>query len=175
MSDIFSPPQVEPTDARDVATDLRVEQARKLIRRNVYWALGLGAVPIPFVDAAGVLVVQIKMLRELARLYDVAYSDNRAKAIVTSLISSLGAQALSYAFVGSIFKLIPALGPAFALVTMPVVSGALTQTLGNVFVMHFEAGGTLLDFDVPAMRSHFKQEFERNKIVVEELRRSPSP
>lgn len=175
----FPPPRIDAADAVSAESvaraNLRGEKAQGVIKRNVYWAIGLGAIPLPFVDAAGVLIAQIKMLRELAGIYDVPFSDSRAKAIVGSLMSSLGAQALSYAFIGSIFKIIPALGPAVGLVTMPIVAGALTRTLGNIFMMHFESGGTLLDFDAAAMHSHFKQEFERNKIVVEEIRRGSQP
>ncbi|WAS91505.1 YcjF family protein [Nannocystis punicea] len=168
--------KVEPPDAADTAVltdlaDTRGEQARQLIRRQVYWSLGLGAIPIPFVDAAGVLASQLKMIRDLSQVYGVEFSESRSRAIVGSLIAALGAQTLSYAFVASVFKLVPALGPAFGLVAMPIAAAALTQTVGNVFMMHFESGGTLLNFDAVAMRDHFRQEFARNKLVVEEIRR----
>ncbi|MBK8266367.1 MAG: YcjF family protein [Nannocystis sp.] len=169
------------SDAADAGADpvaeasRRSDEAREVIKRNVYWAIGLGAIPLPLVDAAGVLVAQIKMIRELAEIYDIPFSESRAKAIVSALATSLGTQTLSYAFIGSIFKIVPALGPAFGLVTMPIVAGALTRTLGNVFMMHFDSGGVLLDFDVAATRGHFKREFERNKVVVEGIRRDRQP
>jgi hypothetical protein len=47
---------------------------------------------------------------------------------------------------------------------VPVLSAAATHAVGTVFMMHFETGGTLLDFNPTAMRAHFKQEFERAKI-----------
>lgn len=150
---------------------LRSDKARKLIRRNVYWALGFAAIPVPIVDVAGVFAAQIKMLRELTALYGVPFSESRAKAIVSALISTIGGSAIATAFVGSLLKVIPVVGTAMAIVTMPVVGAAVTQTLGNLFMMHFESGGTLLDFDAAAMRNHFKNEFEKNKIVVEEIRR----
>jgi hypothetical protein len=36
--------------------------------------------------------------------------------------------------------------------------------MGRVFSQHFEAGGTLLDFDADKLRSHFKTEFEAAKF-----------
>ncbi|MCA9698404.1 MAG: DUF697 domain-containing protein [Myxococcales bacterium] len=148
----------------------RAEVVRKIIRRNVYWALGLGAIPFPFVDAAGVAFAQIKMIRELSAAYGVEFSESRTKGLVTSLISSLGGMVLSYSFIASVVKVVPVVGYALSIFTMPVVSGALTMTMGNVFMMHFESGGTLLDFDPEKMREHFKAEFEKNKLIVEELR-----
>ncbi len=148
----------------------RQDEAKKIIRRNVYWTLGLGAIPIPLVDVAGVIVAQVKMVRELAAHYEVDFSESRAKAIVTTLITSIGGHTLSNAVIGSLVKLVPVIGYTFSLVSMPVIGGALTMTLGNIFMMHFESGGTLLDFDAEAMREHFRSQFDDNKIVVEEIK-----
>ena len=46
----------------------------------------------------------------------------------------------------------------------------LTHAIGRTFVRHFEAGGTLLDFDAKKMRTYFKQEYGRAKHVVEDMR-----
>ncbi len=147
----------------------REAAAKKIVRRNVFWALGLGAIPIPVVDLAGLMVAQVKMIRELAKHYDVEFSESRAKAIVTALCSTIGSHYIRGAIAMSVVKMIPILGQALVLVTLPILGGALTRTIGNLFVMHFESGRTLLDFDAVAMREHFKKEFESNKIVVERL------
>lgn len=177
----IEPPRVDPPSAKsatasdeDAASDetVRSDKAKQLIRRNVYWALGLAAIPVPILDVAGVFAAQIKMLRELTALYGVPFSESRAKAIVSALISTIGGNAIATAVVGSLLKAIPVVGTAMAIVTMPVVGAAVTQTLGNLFMMHFESGGTLLDFDAAAMRNHFRHEFEKNKIAVEEIRRN---
>jgi len=176
---IFEPPTVDSPGIRDALfreeheLDARATSAKKLIRRYTYWALGLGAIPIPFVDAVGVFGAQIKMLRELSRLYGVEFSEARTKAIVSALISTIGGGIISITVVGSLLKLIPVVGAGLSLVAMPAVGAAVTLTLGNIFMMHFESGGTLLDFDAEAMREHFKSEFQKSKLVVEEIRRNP--
>jgi uncharacterized protein (DUF697 family) len=147
----------------------RAEAVRKIIRKNVYWALGLGAIPIPFVDAAGVVFAQVKMVRELSAEYGVEFSESRTKGLITSLISTLGGMALSYSLIASVVKVVPVVGYTLSIFTMPVISGALTMTVGNMFMMHFESGGTLLDFEPEKMREHFKAEFEKNKLIVEDL------
>ena len=147
----------------------RTEKAEKIIRTNVYWALGLSAIPIPLVDAAGLLVAQVKMLRELAKVYGVEFSENRTRNLVTTLLSTAGGATLNNALIASVFKFIPVIGFGLSFVSLPLIGGAITMTVGNIFMMHFESGGTLLDFDAEKMRDYFKEEFEKNKLVVKEI------
>ena len=43
-------------------------------------------------------------------------------------------------------------------IALPGLAFASTYAIGKVFVLHFEAGGTLLDFDPLKMRAHFERE-----------------
>jgi len=52
---------------------------------------------------------------------------------------------------------------------MPLFTGASTYAIGNLFIRHFESGGTLLNMDPQKMREHFKEEFENGKKVAEEV------
>jgi uncharacterized protein (DUF697 family) len=148
----------------------RHERAQALVRRNVYWALGLGLLPFPLVDVVALTGVQVKMIAELSALYDVKFSEERARTAVVALTTGLGSVALAGALAGSLFKLVPVLGVLAGAVGVPVFAGALTHALGNLFVMHYESGGTLLSFDADRMRDHFRKEFEQSKIVVTRIR-----
>jgi hypothetical protein len=44
---------------------------------------------------------------------------------------------------------------------MPAFGAAATYAVGQVFIQHFESGGTFLDFDPDKVREHFRQEFDR--------------
>ena len=55
--------------------------------------------------------------------------------------------------------------------SVSIVSGAFTLATGRVFTMHFESGGTVLDFDAGAMRAYFEDEFARAKRTVADLRK----
>ncbi|MDC0747084.1 YcjF family protein [Polyangium mundeleinium] len=155
-----------PKPAAKEETMSRVGRAEAIIRRNVLWSLGAGVVPIPFVDALAVSGVQIKMLAELSDLYGVPFKDDAAKKVIGSLLSSLGGVTVGAAIGSSFAKLLPGVGTALGIVTVPLVAGAFTHATGKVFLMHFESGGTILDFDPHAMRAYFKQEFERAKETV---------
>jgi len=45
----------------------------------------------------------------------------------------------------------------------PVYGAAATYALGRVFLLHFDQGGTFLDFDPNESRHHFREEFEKAK------------
>jgi uncharacterized protein (DUF697 family) len=154
-------PATSPNDALP-----RVGRAQAIIRRNVLWSLVAGVLPVPIVDLIAVEGVQLKMLKELADLYDMKFTDKLARTLISSLVAttwSVGmGSALAYGFV----KFIPVVGTALGMIATPLAAAACTHAVGNVFMMHFEAGGTLLNFDPHAMRSHFISEFEKAKDVV---------
>lgn len=147
----------------------RLEQAKELTRRNVLWALGAGVVPFPGADVLAVMAVQVKLLREFSVLYEVSFTESLAKKLAATLLSSVGIVGIGGAIGGSLAKLIPGIGTALGLVSVPLFAGMATHAMGKVFTMHFESGGTLLDFDPNAMRSYFKQEFEKARSVVSQI------
>jgi uncharacterized protein (DUF697 family) len=170
-------PASAPASAQAAAIDpaARLEKGRECIRHNVFWALGAGVVPIPILDIAAVMAVEMKMLRELSSLYGVNFSEGLGKKIAYSLLSSIGMVGIGGIIGGSLSKLIPVFGQTLGLVSVPILVAAFTHSLGQVLVMHFEAGGTLLDFDPAAMRAHFKAEFEKAKQTVSQMKSEVSP
>lgn len=142
-----------------------------IVRRNVYWSLGIGIVPLPIVDLVGVTAIELKMIKELADAYQVKFTENTAKSIIASLAVSVGSLGLAGAVASSLFKLIPAVGTVVGVIGVSVFAGAFTQALGNVFIMHFETGGTLLTFNADKMRTYFRQEFEKAKVSVAQLQK----
>ncbi len=163
----------ESTEARD-GHEARLRQVEGIVRRNVYWALGIGIIPFPIVDIVGLVGVELKMIKELSDVYGVKFTENTAKSIVTSLAVSVGSVGIAELIGGSLLKVIPAIGQIVGVVGVSVVSAAFTQALGSVFIMHFEAGGTLLSFKPDTMRDFFRKEFEKAKATVSNLRAETS-
>ncbi len=159
-------PQASPTND----PESRPAQAQAIIRRDVLWSLGAGVVPVPVLDVAAVMAVEMKMLRELCILYGYKFSEGIAKKIAYSLLSSIGIVGVGSVIGASLSKLIPVFGTTLGIISVPILAGAFTHALGQVLVMHFEAGGTLLDFDPAAMRAYFKQEFEKAKETVSQMK-----
>ncbi len=166
-----SQPQSEPvTSSATPEMRRRLLEAEQIIQRNVLWTLGAGVVPVPVFDLLAVVGVQIKMLRELSALYDVPFNEGLTRKAILALLSGLGGVGIGAALAPSLFKFVPVLGTALGTVSVSVFSGAFTHATGRVFVMHFESGGTVLDFDAGAMRAYFEDEFARAKRAVSDLR-----
>jgi uncharacterized protein (DUF697 family) len=155
----------EPTEAAS-----RIDQARAIIRRNVLWALAAGLVPVPLIDFLALEAVEVKMLNELSQLYKLDFREDFAKKVIGSLLSTVGSVGVGAALGFALVKFVPVVGTALSLVTMPLLAAASTRALGNAFLMHFESGGTVLNFDPDKMRSYFMKEFEKSKKVVAEMR-----
>ena len=134
----------------------RRAKALAIVRNYTLLSAGVGVVPVPLLDMAAMLALQMLMVRKLARLYDIPYAKQRAKAAVAGLLSGFDAGFLgSYAL-----KMIPLLG----LAVMPTINSALSYGIGKVFIQHFESGGTFLDFDPKKVRAYFEAQFREGKI-----------
>lgn len=145
----------------------RTKHAETIIRNHVIWSMGAGMIPILVADVFAVSALQLDMIRQLCRVYDVNFSETQGKAIVTSLTSTTIARLTA----GSIIKMLPGVGTIIGGVTVSVFAGASTYALGQVFKRHFESGGTILDFDPARLKKLYKEQFEKGKKVAEQLRK----
>lgn len=143
------------------------KHAETIIHNHVIWSMGAGLIPVLVADIFAVSALQLDMIRQLCRVYDVSFSETQGKAIVTSLTSS----ALARMTAGSIIKLLPIGGSIIGGITVSVFAGASTYALGQVFKKHFESGGTFLDFDPARLKKLYKEQFEKGKKVAEQLRK----
>lgn len=142
------------------------EKCMKIVYKNMYWAMGLSLVPVPFFDLVGVAAFQAKAIKEIAHEYDVTFSHDLARNLVATLISGLGASSVGVFLASSMAKLIPGIGTAIGMAGTPVAAAALTYAIGKVFIAHFETGGTLLTFDPDKMREYFKEELKEGSKVA---------
>jgi len=149
----------------------RRREADAIVHRNVLWAFSAGILPVPMFDVVAITGVQLKLIKELSELYGLEFREGMAKKAVTSLIVGIGGVGIGGAIGASLFKLVPIVGYALGVASIPVVAGALTHAIGKAFIMHFESGGTLLDFDPAVMRNYFEAEFKQAKHKVADLER----
>jgi uncharacterized protein (DUF697 family) len=147
--------------------DFRAKHADTVIRNHVIWSMGAGFIPVIIADVLAISALQLDMIRQLCRVYDVDFSETQGKAIVTSLTSS----SLARIAARGVVKLIPGVGSVLGGVTLSIFAGASTYALGEVFKKHFETGGTILDFDPDRLKNLYKEKFEKGKKVAEEWRK----
>jgi uncharacterized protein (DUF697 family) len=143
----------------------RTVNANNIIKNHMIWSMGAGFIPVPFADFFAVSAIQLDMIRQLSKLYEVDFAQTKGKAFVTALTGSglagLGARAI---------KIIPGVGSVIGGVTLAVLSGASSYALGEVFKKHFETGGTFLDFDPSRLKKYYDEKFEKGKVLAQEMK-----
>lgn len=149
------------------ADEQRNKHADSVIRSHIMFSMGFGLIPIPIVDIFAVSAMQLDMIRQLCKVYDKDFSESQGKAIVSSLTSATLARLAGT----SLAKLIPIVGSIVGGVANSAMAGASTFALGEVFKIHFETGGTILDFDTARLKKMYTEKFEKGKKVAEELRK----
>lgn len=137
----------------------KVEQAEAIVNRYIGWSAGGAVIPFPVWDLAAVTAVQMKMISDLSALYEVPFTKTLGRASVAGLLGSLAPAAATPVAI-SLFKLVPVVGPIMAFASGPSFAAAATYGIGKVFTKHFEAGGTLLDFDVESMSGYFEAKYK---------------
>ena len=130
-----------------------------IVDKYAIWASGIGLIPVPVVDIVALSALQMKMLSALAQHYEVHFSQSSGRAIVASLLSSVGANSLRQGMLGSVAKSIPLMGWAIGWFVMPLAAGALTYAVGKVFAQHFASGGTFIDCDLGEFKNSFKGQY----------------
>ncbi|CAM2010261.1 YcjF family protein [Acanthopleuribacter pedis] len=143
--------------------------AEFIIRKHVAYAAGSGLIPIPLFDIAAVTAVQVKMVRDLTNLYGIPFSENRFKTLVTALIGGIGSEQIGRRLLGSVLKAIPVIGPIAGGAAVPIMSGATTYAVGQVFRKHFNGGGTVLNFDPSKAKDYFKEQYNRGREKVADM------
>jgi uncharacterized protein (DUF697 family) len=147
----------------------RLGRAETLVKDHMLMSLATGLVPLPALDLAAGMGIQLALIKRLCTLYGVPFSETAARGIVLSLLGTLGAGALGVGLFLSGVKLLPGAGTILGVVSLPIALAAFTYALGKVFIAHLELGGDLLSFDVRAQREYFRGLFHRGRAVARGL------
>ncbi len=155
----------EPTDdALNAALDADV-----VIKNHVIAAMAAGLVPIPGVDMAGMLAVQVRMVHQICGIYGVTLRDNAARATILSLVGGVLPVTLAAGFVSGL-KVIPGLGSLTGAAGASLLGGAMTFAVGSVFHQHLETHDSLIDFNPTKARAAMRREFDNGVSFVKSLR-----
>lgn len=138
--------------------------AAEIVKNHVGFSLGAALIPMPAADLFAVSAVQLNMLRQLAKLYNVGFMDSLGKNVISAVAGSSAAR-----LGASLVKAIPGVGTIVGELSMPLLSGASTYALGRVVANHLHAGGSLDDLDLKSARNGYQSEIKNGKRVAEEL------
>ncbi len=132
------------------------KKADILIKKHAFGSGIFGYIPIPLLDALGIMALQRKMLFRLAKNYKVSYSQSLAKNLIRTLAGGVAARSA----IPVAIKMIPSIGILFGSTGMAAIGSASTYAVGKVFQQHFEEGGTLEDFDADQKKEEFEIELK---------------
>lgn len=168
------PRAATPLPAPAASASLR-DEAEILVARAVPWAMAVGLIPIPVVDVAAVMALQLKLLRALSTLYKKPFAETQAKAVVASLIGGLLPTALVGGSAGAFMKFFPGAGTLLGSAAVSATSGASTLAIGKVFIAHFETGGSLLDVDRAKLQDSFAYRYAEAREQVTQFATALKP
>lgn len=138
-----------------------VSEAVRIVNLYSKIAAVAGLLPTNILNFAAILAVQVTMVWRIANTFGHRDGKNRIRGSILSLMGSVVPTTLGHG-IGFVVAAIPAViaGSVLYFLVTPVLAYALTQAVGNTFVMHFESGGTLLTFDPKAFQEYFLKEFQ---------------
>jgi uncharacterized protein (DUF697 family) len=143
--------------------DIKNDSAEMIIKNHMVWSMGAGFIPIPLLDFAAITYIQLDMIRQLAKIYEIDFKETEGKAVISSITSA----GLAKAGASRAIKFIPIIGTYLGGVATSVLSGASTYALGHAFMRHFDKGGTFLDIDLNSLKKMYTEKFEKGKQVAE--------
>lgn len=152
----------------------RYQKAKSIVLNYSIGASGAAMLPLPLVDLVVMSSLQVKMLNSLANHYELPFSKEIGKSLIAALLGTLTTASAS-STLGSLTKGLPGLGTATGIASMSIFGGASTFAIGQVFIQHFEAGGTFLDFKPEAVRRHFAEQFKTGENVIQQRLRNAPP
>ncbi len=133
--------------AAEPARERRLKTARHVVSSYRAWSITAAATPLPLVDGALIAGVQLRMLHRLAKLYGVRFERERVMPLLAALLGGWTPLNIGVGAAGIAAKMVPGIGTLIGIGTAIGTTIAATDQIGDMFIRHFEAGGTFRDFD----------------------------
>ena len=113
--------------------------AHKIVARHKNYAALGGLVPLPVANIASVTAVNLRMVQQLSKLYEVPFQRDRARSFIVGLIGGAVPTGIGVATSTTLMWIMPG-GLLLGLGASAVTAGALTRGIGLVFIESFESG-----------------------------------
>ena len=114
--------------------DLKKQKARAVIAGAAAAAAAIGAVPIPFSDAAMLVPEQIGMMAGITTVFGIPVDRAALAAILSATIGTGGMTLLGRSIVTNLLKLIPGAGAIVGGAISATTAAALTYALGEAYM-----------------------------------------
>ena len=150
--------EVTAVEVLDVRSD-RLDAARKLISSAAKWSMAASLIPVPYLDMATLATLQTRLILNLAALYNQRLPKEAVSGVISVLIGTLAPAGASHVATSVLVKFMPGVGSLIGAASLAAFSSAATYAVGNVFVRHFESGGSYASFSPKDVHADLKKEF----------------
>ncbi|MGB7079460.1 MAG: DUF697 domain-containing protein, partial [Xanthobacteraceae bacterium] len=116
----------------------RRKLAHKIVARHKNYAALGGLVPVPVANIGAVTAINLRMVQQLSKLYQVPFERDRTRALIVALVGGAVPTGVGTATTTTLMWIIPG-GLLFGLGAAALTAGALTRGIGHVFLESFEA------------------------------------
>jgi uncharacterized protein (DUF697 family) len=119
--------------------------AQKVIERHgVYAAVG-GLAPLPIANIASVASIIVRMVKKLSELYEIPFERDRTRSLVVGILAGAVPTGVGTAAASTLGYLVPG-ATLVGLGVSALMAGALTRSVGLIFIESFEREGVPLGF-----------------------------
>jgi len=129
--------------------------AMRIVRRYVGLSAVAGLITVPALDVAALGSVHVALIKELSDYYGAEFSEHTARNILIAIGAGLVPGAIGSSLGRKALRLLPFVTHGAGLMVMSAFSAGVSYALGNVFIRHFEAGGTLDSFNTRNLHQIF--------------------
>lgn len=146
-----------------ISTREKISAANSAVRNYSLGSAVIGAIPLPMLDVAALIAINLKMLHKLSNVYEVEFKEELGRSAIMSFLGGCGSVSISGRLIWGLSTLLPVGGSIIRVVTLPLFGAGVTYAIGQLFIQHFESGGTFLTFDPEKVHDHFQAHFEEGK------------
>ena len=140
-------------------------RAEAIIKKYMYLSMGAGLIPIPLIDWAAILGLQLRMVAVLARDFHTTFDHDKGKAFIAALVGG-SVPAAGGPALGSLIMRLPVIGQTVGVLAIPALAGASTYAVGKVFAQHFASGGTFLSFNPTMMQQTYNEHLSAGRTAA---------
>ena len=138
------------------------QEADAIIRRYALYGTAAGLIPSFGLDVAALTAIQVKMIRELANLYEYDVNDQMIRMSITTGITALGGRLLT-GIATSITKAFSPLKFLIGGATQAALSGFTTAEIGKIYQARMSSGENPADITVSEIVNHIVSQVQEGK------------
>ncbi|CAH0999009.1 hypothetical protein LEM8419_00302 [Neolewinella maritima] len=140
----------------------KAEQADAIIKRYALFGTATGLIPFFGLDVAAMTAIQVKMIKELANVYEYDIDDQMIRMTITTGVTSLAGRLVT----GVLTSITKAFSPLKFLIggaTQAALSGFLTAETGKIYQARMSSGENPADITVSEIVNHVVAQIQQGE------------